>query len=86
MSATEGLSGNSDRNHTKGMAKGEENKISIIQRSFYSSSSEETHPTFSSSIMTIAPPKKTPSRSVFCPKSVSSVQMTKTSSLEKKAI
>jgi hypothetical protein len=26
MSATEGLSGNSGRNHTKGMAKGEENK------------------------------------------------------------
>jgi hypothetical protein len=39
--------------------KGKKTKISIIQRSFYSSSPEETHPTFSS-MMTIDPPKRPP--------------------------
>jgi hypothetical protein len=47
--------------------KGKKTKISIIQRSFYSSSPEETHPTFSS-MMTIDPPKRPPIKISLLPK------------------
>jgi len=68
------------------MAKGEENKNLNHPTQFLQLKSRRNTSNVQQHNDNQSPPKKNPSRSVFCPKSVSSVQMTKKSSLKKKAI